>query len=532
MNDADILIKDRIKAYISDYMEKVFYFSLKKTGTREDAEDLASDISQCVLIELKKGVVPEYFSGWVWKIARNRYSKWAVQNRKKNDMISGCDIDELSVADERNFEQELIHDEEIMALRRELALVSSEYREILVAHYIEDRSVKDIASKLHISEGAIKMRLLRARKILKEGMNMSREFGKKSYKPEEVCFASSGCQPSGLPFSAVQRKLPKNILLEANDNPQTLEELSIEIGVAMPYMEEEVAMLVEATLLKKLGDRYITNFFIADRQTMLDMYAAQRRGSKERSAVVDKLADDMIPVIRNLNAVRADMTDLDIKWWAAIHTLNHCRDKVSEFTAEPGLRANGESWGFIGYEEVEFPEYVEMGMNGNGSYDGMFWTYTIGDYGMWTRIGEMDHYQAKLVLDMIKNNRNISSLSKSEETLWRSIDGKYAHADENGNVVPDILVFEKGAMDEFEKALEEHPLYAQLEVLVRNAYDKTKEILQKNSNKELHNQLDYYAGMFMMNIRMMLVHDEVDAGKLIVPEDPGKSRVAMWLEIE
>ena len=52
-------------------------------------------------------------------------------------------------------------------------------------------------------------------------------------------------------------KIPNNILLQANNNPSTLEELSIELGVALPYMEEEVNLLHQATLLEKQGDKYI-----------------------------------------------------------------------------------------------------------------------------------------------------------------------------------------------------------------------------------------------------------------------------------
>lgn len=38
--------------YVKDWLAKVFYFSLKKTGNREDAEELAADISLAVLESL------------------------------------------------------------------------------------------------------------------------------------------------------------------------------------------------------------------------------------------------------------------------------------------------------------------------------------------------------------------------------------------------------------------------------------------------------------------------------------------------
>ena len=51
--------------YAGEYLDKILYFCLKKTGSPERAEDLAQEISLCVLEELHRGVIPESFSGWV-----------------------------------------------------------------------------------------------------------------------------------------------------------------------------------------------------------------------------------------------------------------------------------------------------------------------------------------------------------------------------------------------------------------------------------------------------------------------------------
>lgn len=63
------------------YPEKLFYYCLRKTGDVREAEDLASDISLCVIQELSRGVVPQSFSAWVWKIAGNRYARRADKRR-------------------------------------------------------------------------------------------------------------------------------------------------------------------------------------------------------------------------------------------------------------------------------------------------------------------------------------------------------------------------------------------------------------------------------------------------------------------
>ena len=257
--------------YGQEYMGKIYYYCLRKTGDSHEAEDLASDITVQVLTALHGGVNPQSFPAWVWQIARNRYALWAKTKHRRTECVSYVDPDDpetehILTAGGYNqapsVSEEYIHSEEMATLRRELAFLGRDYREIVVAYYIEDRSVSDIAASLGQPEGTIKSRLFRSRNLLKEGMKMSRDFGPKSYKPENMCFASSGSQPSGLPWSAVRRALPKNILLEASNNPSTAEELSVAVGVAMPYMEEEIALLTDAGLLKQIGNRYVTNFFI------------------------------------------------------------------------------------------------------------------------------------------------------------------------------------------------------------------------------------------------------------------------------
>ena len=125
---------------------------------------------------------------------------------------------------------ELLQKENIEILRRELAFISSSYREILVAYYIEDKSVKEIATALGISESLVKTNLFRARKALKEGMEMARTFGPRSYNPGKVCICGVRNHKTKKHFFLL-RQLAKNILLEADHNPSTVEELSIALGV-------------------------------------------------------------------------------------------------------------------------------------------------------------------------------------------------------------------------------------------------------------------------------------------------------------
>lgn len=525
--------------YTTEYLGKVFYFCLKKTGDPQEAEDLASEISVSVLSQLRRGNLPEHPSAWVWKIARSRYSDWAETKRKRTAAVCSEDVSEFPNVKADGFEPErdVLQQEDLALLRRELAFLSSDYRELLIAFYIEGRSVREIAERLHLSAEAVKSRLFRARNILKEGMNMARTFGPKSYKPEEVTFTSSGSQPSGLPFSAVQRKTPKNILLEASDNPSTPEELSMALGIALPYMEEEIELLHKATLLDKEGDKYVTNFVIESRQCQQEVYDAQRKDSKERSALIDQIASDSIPAIRELGIVRNDMSDADLKWWIATHLVDLTCDDVRTALgwmrdfANPKVRANGETWGFIGREWLELCESLGTGHNGCWTPRGEFWMYGYGDFGLWWRVGLMEKNELLLLIDLLESRKTVETLTELEKTVWNAIDGRFAHADETGKVIPDILVIPKAAMTQIDGILQAHPLYGNSFDRVLATMNDVREAMKRNLPKRLHGEIPYAASMDMCRLRMMTVNDLVASGGLTIPAEPEKSTLSMWLQL-
>ena len=161
--------------YGQEYMGKIFYYCLRKTGDSHEAEDLASDITLQVLTALHEDVDVVNFPAWVWQIARNRYALWAKTRRRHREQDSFIDPDDpetegLLTAGGYNVSpavsEEYIHDEELAMLRRELAFLGRDYREVVVAFYIEDRSVGDIAASLGEPEGTVKSRLFRAREKL------------------------------------------------------------------------------------------------------------------------------------------------------------------------------------------------------------------------------------------------------------------------------------------------------------------------------------------------------------------------------
>ena len=530
--------------YARDYMGKIFYFCLRKTGDSHEAEDLASDITLQILTALHEGVEILSFPAWVWQIARNRYALWAKTNRRRGENESFIDPDDpetenLLTAGGYNttpsVAEAYARDEEMAVLRRELAFLGRDYREVVVAYYIEDRSVGDIARALGQPEGTVKSRLFRSRNLLKEGMKMAREFGPKSYKPEEVRFVSSGGQISGLPWSAVERMLPKNILLEAGNNPSTAEELSVAVGVAMPYMEEEIAALVDAGLLKEVGNRYVTNFFIESHDLQVAIRNELLLMTRDWAERYDALMDKAIPIYRKGCFIPETMTDGDMKWHLALELLDQlvhgCKGHTHDFPVKH--KHPEDSWGFIGYEGEGIEEEWFVGQTGSMMETGtQFWSYQIGKWDMWNRAATWNSPAIKLIGDMIREGRRADTLTPTEREIFDRRNPYTFSISEDGLVIPNIITFRGEEKEAIRREIAALPEYASLQEAVQAVFDRVVAMLRHEGHAVLEDQLPYCASSTMWKIRGILLDSMVDKGILTVPAEPAISTVAMALTIK
>ncbi len=521
------------------YMEKIFYFCLRKTGNQHEAEDLTADIMLNLMQAIARGTDPDCLYGWVWQIARNRYALWSHQKRRHREHTAMDDPADLDLTDDTPIPSEAyMHAEDLSLLRRELAFISADYRRVVVAFYIEDRRVQDIAKSLGLPEGTVKAKLFRARKLLKEGMHMAREFGKRSYRPENVGFSASGNQPSGLPWSAVQRSVPKNILLEASNNPSTAEELSIALGIAMPYMEEEITLLEQATLLRRVGDRFITDFVILDKTTQEECYRVKCKGREERLSIIKTLIDELVPEIKKHAVLPPHMSDNKLLWWFIPYVLDGAIFSlpVRDGIYNPATRANGETWGFMGYEEGANigEDLPPISQNGGGRDSVWFCNYVVHSWGLEKPNGGVpqDCNDILFLGEAIRSGRTVDSLSEAEKAIWNSLNDCYAYADENGRIAADLILFMPDEIGKIKALIENHPEFDELLANVTAVFEGLKAELAKANSPLLSDQLDYVAAMEICKLRSMALKDALEKGVIIMPEEAEKATLGAWMVLD
>ncbi len=515
---------------IENYAEKIFYFCLKKTGNAHEAEDLTSDILLNVITALEKGIVPEHFSAWVWRIARNRYSVWCDKKHKRLESVSVADIGDFELEDiTPNPEEALIHDDQLQLLRRELSFISSDYRNIIVAYYMQSRRISDIALSLGLPEGTVTSKLHRARKILKEGMNMAREFGKKSYYPETISFCSSGNQPSGLPWAAIRRKIPVNILCEAHNNPCTLQELALELGIAVPYMEEEAELLIRAELLKKLdNEKYLTNFFISPKECQNESNEIICDFTERHAAEFWQLAEKTLKKAIELGITTGEYSDDDAQMFFALYLEQQIENSAfSSNLFTKFNRADGGNWGIIGFEQGGTSRLSTAFFNNNGNG----WKDTKWD-GYQTHPGNTAFPQRRyskdvpdgylnITLKEIAEGADVTVLSEAEkENLQRLLKEGFCVRRTDGTICVNALVFKGDMKTRLDEYLNTLPEYTSLTRDIKDLVESVKGIIAHYSNKYLHDDFEYYVGMSVLELRSTLSRFLKDNG--LYPGESGQ----------
>ncbi|SHJ87651.1 RNA polymerase sigma factor, sigma-70 family [Hathewaya proteolytica DSM 3090] len=417
-----------------DYISIIFSYALRRTNIREDAEDLAQDILSELISAVANIRNPKAYNGFIWAVANNTYKRW-LKKRKKNragylEDYLGLEI--FNVEEYERIEDGVIYKEELNRLRWELSLLSKTYRDIVILYYVEEKSCGEIAKELELTVDNVKYFLYKARNIMKDGINMNRELGEKSYKPAEFSISYWG-EYSAKYYNLSKRKLPGNILLTAMAKSISISEISIETGVPVAYLEDEVNILEEEGFLKNVkADKYQTSIIIFTKKMNKDVDAVFKEYAKELSPkLYEKLLSKEEEIkklfsVKNGGSIEKLLWDiLPIMLSATIADSLH----PAYLPALP-LLSNGNHGWLWGSEETNKPwdwSVTIKSITQNAGFGGKYAVlidFTILNTENQKQIGKEE---VKLLSKMFEDGIEISSLDEREkEVAARMIENNYA----------------------------------------------------------------------------------------------------------
>ncbi|MBQ8800523.1 MAG: sigma-70 family RNA polymerase sigma factor [Lachnospiraceae bacterium] len=257
------MTKEQASKLLSENLTAIYGFAFARLYDKDKVDDLTSEIVCEILSSVKNLEKEEAFWGFAWRIAENTFRKFIKREELRGRAeIYGNEefVGNYIPAREETYLEEEEQDEQTYLLRRELSLLSKTHREVCVAYYVDNKSCGEIATEQNISLEMVKYHLFKTRKLLKEGIGMTRKLGEKSYNPGTFRLDFWG--DWNYYNDLFRRKLPGAIMLAAYYTPLSMEELSMELGVAVPYLEEELEILETAEVLTRVGNKYQTNLVI------------------------------------------------------------------------------------------------------------------------------------------------------------------------------------------------------------------------------------------------------------------------------
>lgn len=164
------------KAYadlMAFYREPLYLLLLRMTHNTTTASDLTVDTFSKAFCQLHRYAPTGSFSSWLFSIGVNTYIDHLRRRRMEtvslNSMQRNSDGDFVEYqipSGQPDPEESMMRDERDTALREVVAALKQPYRQIVEMRYFEELSYEQIAEKLHIPMGTVKIRLLRAKSLM------------------------------------------------------------------------------------------------------------------------------------------------------------------------------------------------------------------------------------------------------------------------------------------------------------------------------------------------------------------------------
>ena len=157
--------------YLLDlYWDDVYGFQLKRTQNENDAEDITIQTFSKAFDRIETFDEQYMFKTWLITISKNIHID--LLRKEKNSIsqvLSQDDREVFQVLDESpSPEDKLITDQHLAKLLRDIKKLKPHYQEIINLRYFQELSYKEISEELNEPINNVKVKLLRAKKLLAE----------------------------------------------------------------------------------------------------------------------------------------------------------------------------------------------------------------------------------------------------------------------------------------------------------------------------------------------------------------------------
>jgi len=156
---------------LDSFWLEVYNYQLKRTKNENDAEDITIQTFSKAFDKLNTFDEKYVFKTWLITISKNIHIDLL---RKKNTLVliqNSKDQEDkihLVVDDNPTPEDKIIRDQNLAKLLRDVKKLKPKYQEVIQLRYFQELSYKEISTEINEPINNVKVKLLRAKKLLAE----------------------------------------------------------------------------------------------------------------------------------------------------------------------------------------------------------------------------------------------------------------------------------------------------------------------------------------------------------------------------
>ncbi len=165
--------REFVKLY-DQYAPRIYRFVCLKVNSPQDSEDLTSEAFFKFWREVaNKNNKIDNPRALLYRIASNLVNDFYRKKSRTELIVDPEEDDTLAKApDKTDLAKGINLDSDITEVKKALTQLKSEYQDVIVWHYLDELSIKEIAQILDKSEGAVRVLAHRALVALKKGLSL------------------------------------------------------------------------------------------------------------------------------------------------------------------------------------------------------------------------------------------------------------------------------------------------------------------------------------------------------------------------
>lgn len=531
-----------------NYAEKILKWTVRKTGSRTEGEDLTQEVFLRIFQAIDKGSDIKKMENYIWKVA---HFVWCDRLRVRAKVRSESLTED--VWDGEDFTGALADREELEAaiakMRRNVADLSKTQREAVILHYLDGLPVAAVAAKLGVAESAVTWHLYDARRKMRKELTAMKEETSYLYRPGKLSLGGSGLLGPDPDIKRVNDSLIRqNLCLLCYREPKSTDDLSKLTGIPKPYLEFDLDWLTEHEFLSLDGKSYRTIIPITGRKHAQEVGALYQ---STRGEYLEKIIGYLwghIQAIREIGFFGSDFPADRLMWSMIMLFLSYASRNSALLSGlkerdEREYRPDGGRYYVVGNDLSDNQDVDPNGYHkpdgwnrfygicsdscsSQGEEETYYWLGVYNFAGHEHRpeiIDEKNKPMQKLLhrlyTSLIRSDFSVSDLSPDEQEKLAEAIRKKLVEKRGDDYAPRFPILTKVQLNRLQEEVFA-PLLCETEPEAENLAKRIKKLHAKNLPPVNKGYIDYLTYLDLWNFGIYTMIFAAEEGKLLLPKTP------------